>query len=65
MPKSNENYWGPKLERNVRRDKAKNKRLEMNGWRVLRFWEHELKETDAVLKKVQVALKKGADRTAR
>lgn len=57
LPRSHENYWHPKLRRNMERDQAKNKRLEAEGWKVLRFWEHELGDLDRVLNKVQIELK--------
>lgn len=40
-PKRNANYWGPKLARNVERDRETTIVLEAAGWTVLRFWEHE------------------------
>lgn len=40
-PKSNADYWIPKLARNVQRDRATDAALESLGWLVLRFWEHE------------------------
>ncbi|WP_425842697.1 very short patch repair endonuclease [Agrococcus sp. TSP3-2-1] len=40
-PKANAAYWGPKIARNIARDVDTNERLEAEGWRVLRFWEHE------------------------
>lgn len=40
-PKSNVDYWGPKLQRNQERDRTTNTRLREMGWLVLRFWEHE------------------------
>ena len=43
IPKSNAEYWKPKLERNIERARAKDKRLTESGWRVLHFWEHEIK----------------------
>ncbi|MDB4947516.1 MAG: very short patch repair protein [Gemmatimonadetes bacterium] len=39
-PKVNTGYWGPKLERNVSRDRTTNEELRGAGWRVLRIWEH-------------------------
>jgi DNA mismatch endonuclease, patch repair protein len=36
----NTHYWGPKFERNRRRDEAVTRGLEAAGWRVLRLWEH-------------------------
>lgn len=40
-PKTNQDYWLPKLEANVRRDQRNNTELKEAGWSVLRFWEHE------------------------
>ncbi len=40
VPKSNQDYWIPKLRRNVGRDKATGLGLQEAGWQVLRFWEH-------------------------
>lgn len=40
-PKKNAVWWAEKLERNIRRDRDTERRLEENGWKVLRFWEHE------------------------
>ncbi|MGK7390118.1 MAG: very short patch repair endonuclease [Candidatus Cyclobacteriaceae bacterium M2_1C_046] len=42
--KSNREYWIPKIERNIARDKDNNQRLEYSGITVLRFWEHEIKK---------------------
>jgi DNA mismatch endonuclease (patch repair protein) len=41
MPKTNADYWRPKIEGNVRRDRETDARLEAEGWRVVRVWEHE------------------------
>lgn len=43
QPKSNEDYWGPKLARNQARDRRINEELSAQGWLPLRFWEHEIK----------------------
>ncbi len=48
IPKSNQDYWIPKLEKNKKRDILTNLELESNGWVVLRFWEHELKEKENI-----------------
>ncbi len=42
QPKSNKKYWIPKIKRNLTRDKEINKLLKKEGWKVLRFWEHDL-----------------------
>lgn len=41
MPKSNLEYWEPKLRRNVERDRIADELLREAGWRSLRYWEHE------------------------
>lgn len=41
MPKSNLDYWEPKLRRNVERDRIADNLLREAGWRSLRYWEHE------------------------
>lgn len=40
--KSNRDYWIPKIERNIQRDKEQMRELESQGYKVLRFWEHEI-----------------------
>lgn len=44
MPKSNLDYWQAKIGRNKTRDLLNTKELRTLGWRVLRFWEHEIRE---------------------
>ena len=41
VPTANGDYWRPKLERNIARDRAVDAALSEAGWRVLRAWEHE------------------------
>lgn len=44
MPKHNADYWIPKLQRNVERDKEKTMQLEMEGWFVITVWECEIRK---------------------
>lgn len=44
VPKSNEGYWLPKIERNITRDKEAAEKLTGLGWRVLEVWECDLKK---------------------
>jgi DNA mismatch endonuclease (patch repair protein) len=37
----NQNYWGPKIQRNRQRDGEQDRALRNEGWTVMRFWEHE------------------------
>ena len=42
--KSRREFWIPKIERNMARDREVNERLESQGWVVLRFWGKEIKK---------------------
>ena len=41
-PKSNNEYWDKKIEKNVMRDEQANRLLKDNSISVIRFWEHEI-----------------------
>jgi DNA mismatch endonuclease (patch repair protein) len=47
LPRSNPEYWGPKLERNRRRDEVNAARLLDLGWNVLIVWECEVRTAAA------------------
>ncbi|WP_378173947.1 very short patch repair endonuclease [Aquimarina sp. SS2-1] len=52
--KSNRDYWIPKIERTIERDRKNNEALRKMGWKVFRFWEKEInKELDKCINKVQ------------
>ena len=40
-PKQNSSYWGPKIARNMERDREHDARLTSSGWDVIRIWEHD------------------------
>ncbi len=42
--KSNQEFWIPKIERNMERDKEVNAALETQGWTVIRFWGKQIKK---------------------
>lgn len=48
-PRTNADYWSPKIARNRERDLAGTENLERNGWIVLRFWEHEAPDAVAAV----------------
>jgi DNA mismatch endonuclease (patch repair protein) len=56
-PSSNKKYWTEKRARNSRRDKIVGKLLRQSGWGVIRIWEHELRNSERVLKRIQLAIK--------
>ena len=45
-PSSNQEYWKPKILRNVERDKNNCRELSSKGWNVITIWECELKKKD-------------------
>ena len=59
---SNKDFWIPKIERNIARDKEVTEKLEADGWIVLRFFGREIKkETDTCVQQVldAIELRKG------
>ena len=42
--KKNQDFWIPKIERNIQRDCEVNEHLQSEGWLVLRFWGKDLKK---------------------
>ncbi len=50
---SNRDFWIPKIERNMQRDREINAYYKEKGWTVLRFWDFEVKkELGACVKRV-------------
>ncbi len=45
--KSHQEFWIPKIERNMERDKEVTAKLEAEGWIVIRFWGNEIKKNTA------------------
>lgn len=48
MPRSRLDFWLPKLESNMARDRVNKTKLTKAGWEVLTLWECELKDADRV-----------------
>jgi DNA mismatch endonuclease (patch repair protein) len=62
-PRSNIDYWGPKIAGNVARDKKVDMTLRAAGWIVLRIWQHSIRaHPGRTLRRVRLALKKGNSR---
>lgn len=58
--KRNRRFWVDKIESNMRRDRFVNRSLRTSGWRVLRFWEHQiLDSTSKCVRKVVAVLHSG------
>ena len=49
-PKTNQEYWIPKFEKNIERDRKVYCSLESEGWRVLIIWECQLKKNPEEVK---------------
>jgi DNA mismatch endonuclease (patch repair protein) len=49
LPKSNLDYWAPKIEANVARDAQQMQRLADAGWRAMVVWQCDLKEPERAL----------------
>lgn len=54
MPKSNLDYWKPKLEKNVTRDRQHIKELKKQGWKILTVWECEIKDLEKLERKLTI-----------
>lgn len=44
LPETNYEYWERKIDRNIQLAKVYNKQLKREGWKVIRIWEHELRD---------------------
>lgn len=57
--KLNGSYWPAKIEANIARDSRNDRDLRKLGWKVLRFWEHEVKKKpDRAIGKIRKFLEK-------
>ena len=52
VPKNNQDFWKRKLEGNKNRDIHVSRELGKTGWKVIRIWEHELKNPSRVAVKI-------------
>ncbi|HEV2692852.1 MAG TPA: very short patch repair endonuclease [Verrucomicrobiae bacterium] len=55
-PKGNRAFWKNKFATNIARDQRVNLALRSAKWRVLRIWEHELKQEPRLLKRLTLKL---------
>lgn len=59
--KSRKEFWIPKIERNIERDKEVNQSLQEQGWTVLRFWGKDIKRDPAACADLIVKVLKEKD----
>ena len=57
VPNSRQEYWIPKLTRNVERDAQHVLSLRKQGWKVLTLWECEIEKNGAIERKIVKFLK--------
>jgi DNA mismatch endonuclease, patch repair protein len=62
-PKSNKAYWRRKITTNRMRDVRVRRVLRQGGWRVLRVWEHELKNEPRLVQRLRASLNAKAERS--
>ena len=56
-PQLKNDFWIQKITDNMKRDKKTNKFLRKTGWKVIRFWGHEIiKNLDGCIKKIEKEL---------
>ncbi|NUN96093.1 MAG: DNA mismatch endonuclease Vsr [Candidatus Omnitrophica bacterium] len=53
IPRSNQLYWLPKIEKTVQRDKRNRRDLQRLGWSILTVWECQLKNKEFVRKRIE------------
>lgn len=56
MPKSNSEYWVPKLRRNVERFRTARRQLKILGWHVAVVWECETKNMKKLEKRINLLM---------
>ena len=56
MPKSRQDFWGPKLEGNRARDERNCATLQQDGWQQLIVWECECRDLEQVRNRVRAFL---------
>jgi DNA mismatch endonuclease (patch repair protein) len=56
MPKTNKEFWESKLTKNKVRDQYVSEQLVKKHWRVIRIWEHELRDHTSVALLIRTAL---------
>ncbi|MDV3956693.1 very short patch repair endonuclease [Elizabethkingia anophelis] len=56
--KTNTEFWHKKIERNIERDREVTQYLEKSGWRVLRFWEKDIRNnTEKCITEIKTEIK--------
>lgn len=57
-PKSNLDYWNPKIRRNKTNDRINSRKLIKAGWHVVRVWEHDVNENlELAISKISILIR--------
>jgi DNA mismatch endonuclease (patch repair protein) len=62
LPKSRPEFWGPKIDRNIRRDTETARALKRDGWRVVVVWQCETKNRERLKARLSGLFRKTASR---
>lgn len=55
-PSSSREYWDKKVQGNIARDRKVNEKLSLDGWTVVRIWEHELADVVKISERISSEL---------
>ncbi|MDB4793512.1 very short patch repair endonuclease [Methylacidiphilales bacterium] len=55
-PTSNPEFWLNKIQTNRKRDRRVSRQLRVEGWKVMRIWDHQLKNGDALIARIRALL---------
>jgi len=58
LPASRRAFWLRKLAVNKARDRRVGQELRRRNWRILRIWQHELKNPERCLRRISTAIRK-------
>ena len=64
QPKSNAAWWAEKIRSNMKRDRDTDSRLAVEGWTLIRIWEHEAPDVAAACVVEAVSSETGPNRPA-
>jgi len=56
LPSGNRAFWAKKIASNRSRDQRQTKLLRQRGWKVIRIWEHSLKNSSQTIRRIRRAL---------